>query len=623
MQIGFDVTAQFAPVVAIFAALLALPCTIVITLALIRRFRGRVAHSMRATVASPQPEPRKRLPGRPLGELQIERIDATRARARAARAVPLVADTRRRAWQLAAVHAAAAGLYPLLLAVAMMIRFSPSNRVVLVLALLYATFVLELATPVALAPAMVLRRQPRSLLLGVLGLLAVLGVWDSRLGVDSIGFWLMTGATPTVAILLLNTRRLRAVGPIVFAATLLLLFGLTAGLVYADLYGLDVIGPLHFVRADLAGLPLITAVQRYFTWLRGLPLEQAVAEISALIDHPTGVIRPENADRLTAGVEVGLFAIWLAGTAVGAAAAWGLVRWLARSYRAQRASDQMLSIDVLVLIVAAPMFLVNLTLFDPLIVVGVLAGLGGYKLVSKWGLRRQRAAAPAPHSLLLLRVFGFDRRTQRLLEDLGQRWRYLGPIRLIGGPDLADTTLEPHEFFDFLSGRLSRAFVKNRDDLERRLAESTATPDPDGRFRIEDFFCHDDTWRMTVCRLAGNASAVLMDLRGFTVANRGCIFEIEELIAAVAVDRIVLLVDGSTDLPFLERTLTQAWGAMPGDSPNAVAGQHQLRILQASPRHGSTLANLLGLLCARSSPCAAQIRGADLFIDGGATKTIL
>jgi CubicO group peptidase (beta-lactamase class C family) len=58
--------------------------------------------------------------------------------------------------------------------------------------------------------------------------------------------------------------------------------------------------------------------------------------------------------------------------------------------------------------------------------------------------RRRSAPMAAPRTLLLLRVFGFDKRTQRRLDDLGQRWRYLGPIRLIGGADLAYATLEPH-----------------------------------------------------------------------------------------------------------------------------------------------------------------------------------
>jgi hypothetical protein len=169
------------------------------------------------------------------------------------------------------------------------------------------------------------------------------------------------------------------------------------------------------------------------------------------------------------------------------------------------------------------------------------------------------------------------------------------PIRLIG--DLAYAALEPHEFLEFLNGRLSRAFVKDQDDLESRLSKSITIADPDGLFRVEDFFCHDDTWRMTVSRLASRADAVLMDLRGFSPTNRGCIFEIEQLIASVSLHRVVLLADTWADIPFLELILRDAWRIMSSDSPNAVAGRHRLRILQASSNHGRTLDTLLGFLC--------------------------
>ena len=184
-----------------------------------------------------------------------------------------------------------------------------------------------------------------------------------------------------------------------------------------------------------------------------------------------------------------------------------------------------------------------------------------YKLVSAEGLRflRKAGTPEPPRTLLLLRVFGFDRRAQRLLDDLGQRWRYIGPISLIAGPDLAYATVEPHEFYDFLSGRLSRAFIKDQDDLESRLSKSAPVADPDGLYRVEDFFCHDDTWKMTVSRLAREADAVFMDVRSFSPSNRGCIFEIEQLIAWVPMERIVLLVDRTTDLPLLEHTLAEAW----------------------------------------------------------------
>jgi hypothetical protein len=101
---------------------------------------------------------------------------------------------------------------------------------------------------------------------------------------------------------------------------------------------------------------------------------------------------------------------------------------------------------------------------------------------------------------------------------------------------------------------------------------------------------------MTVSRLACKAHAVLMDLRGFTSKNRGCIFEIEQLIASVPLQCIVLLVDRSTDVPFLEQILQRAWRIVPTDSPNAIAGEHRVRILQASSSHRHTLNALLSLL---------------------------
>ncbi|MCP4289842.1 MAG: hypothetical protein GY792_36395, partial [Gammaproteobacteria bacterium] len=222
-----------------------------------------------------------------------------------------------------------------------------------------------------------------------------------------------------------------------------------------------------------------------------------------------------------------------------------------------------------------------------------------YKLVLKWSLIRLKieSASRKSHTLLLLRVFGFDRRTQQLLDDLGQRWRTIGPIQLIGGTDLVSTTIEPHEAFEFLNGRLSRSFIKNREDVEHRLSQRSIIPDPDGLFRIDDFYCYDYNWQMTVSVLAPAAGAVLMDLRSFTADNRGCIAEIKQLIATVPIERVVLLTDLSTDMVVLEQTLRIAFNAVPGDSTNNSIKNSRLRILRASHRQKRSLDSLLGLLC--------------------------
>ena len=105
----------------------------------------------------------------------------------------------------------------------------------------------------------------------------------------------MASSVPTGAVLLLNIRRLRAVGPIVFAALLLALFGTVAGVIYAAIYALDKIGPIRFIREDLVQLPLSDATRIYFGELRNLPAAEMVAAVRAFAANPLSVIQVDNA----------------------------------------------------------------------------------------------------------------------------------------------------------------------------------------------------------------------------------------------------------------------------------------------------------------------------------------
>ncbi len=172
----------------------------------------------------------------------------------------------------------------------------------------------------------------------------------------------------------------------------------------------------------------------------------------------------------------------------------------------------------------------------------------------------------------------------------------MGNVQFIGGPDLAAATVEPHEFLDFVSGRLERQFVDSPDALALRLATLDTRPDFDGRYRVNDFFCHDDTWRATLASLVRHSDAVLMDLRGFSPARQGCVYEVRELVETVPLDRLVMTVDATTDTPFLERTLLEAWAAMGTDSPNR-QGDHELRLVRLERVDLWGIAHLLRMLC--------------------------
>src|SRR5512147_763292 len=255
------------------------------------------------------------------------------------------------------------------------------------------------------------------------------------------------------------------------------------------------------------------------------------------------------------------------GMAVFALPAWQAIDRIRRVYQAKWLNDQMLVFDAIWLLQALILCL-HLSA-EGLSGWGGLAAFIAYKLVSTIGLWPLAAAAsrrPAA-KLLLLRVFGFRGRTERLFDVLEARWRYAGPIQMIAAPDLAARTIDPGEFMDFLSGRLRHRFIIGPGDLERRLAEIDLRPDADGRFRVNDIFCGNETWQAAVERLMAQTDLVVIDLRGFSPQNKGCAFELQTLLDTVPITRFVLLVD-SSDQSFLRRTLAECARRIPATSPN-------------------------------------------------------
>jgi len=142
-----------------------------------------------------------------------------------------------------------------------------------------------------------------------------------------------------------------------------------------------------------------------------------------------------------------------------------------------------------------------------------------------------------------------------LLDQIASRWRYIGPVRMIGGPDLAVNNVEPDEFLAFVSGRTRRLFVNGPEDLAERIRNLETRTDRDARYRIDEFFCFDDTWRPTVNQLLARSDAVVMDLRSFGAANEGSTHELELLASRGALGHTVLLADETTDRALLESIL--------------------------------------------------------------------
>jgi hypothetical protein len=160
-----------------------------------------------------------------------------------------------------------------------------------------------------------------------------------------------------------------------------------------------------------------------------------------------------------------------------------------------------------------------------------------------------------PPALLVLRVFRSSNAVAWLFDNVVQRWRGIGPVLLISAGDLASRTIEPNELVAFLEGRLRERYILDADDLHRQLAGIDAKADHDGRYRVTDFCCYASSWKRTLDALLTRSSSVLMDLRGFSTENQGCLYELTRISQASHLAGVVVLADASTDREAAEHAL--------------------------------------------------------------------
>ncbi len=159
----------------------------------------------------------------------------------------------------------------------------------------------------------------------------------------------------------------------------------------------------------------------------------------------------------------------------------------------------------------------------------------------------RRAGRGRPPTLLVLRVFQRDAQVQDLFDHVIERWRLTGNTVLIAGTDLLLRTLDADDIFTFLAGGLARRFIQRAADVPARLAAFDFGADTDGRFRVNECYCHDTTWQDALAALVERSDVVLMDLRSFQAHNAGCRHELNVLARSPALARVVVLTDGQTD----------------------------------------------------------------------------
>lgn len=336
---------------------------------------------------------------------------------------------------------------------------------------------------------------------------------------NTIQFFVSLAATawlPLALVLLTGWRRIRAVTPLALSAMLIFGFAL-----------------LLFRQAFIAALN-VSSVQSVLLAIASLTSTQVMYYgLFMILVLPVG---------------------WLP---------WRLLQSLATRFEHKRFSDVQLIVDCWWLIITAEQIVTNLS--TPYGLPGVAAGLAAFAayrvtvaLCLSW-LPDAEPDGAVRKRLLLLRVFGFQARTETLFDRVAQQWRFHGPVQLIAGADLAMRVADPGDVLAFVGGRLAERYVSTIDDARRRVGELDTERDPDGRFRVSEVYCHEDNWRPALDALLGSSDIVLMDLRSFSRANSGCVYELDQLVSHLSPEQIVFVYDQTTDLRLLGSCLSDGW----------------------------------------------------------------
>jgi hypothetical protein len=169
-----------------------------------------------------------------------------------------------------------------------------------------------------------------------------------------------------------------------------------------------------------------------------------------------------------------------------------------------------------------------------------------------------------PLQLLALRVFGSPSLQDFL--HLTATWQWIGTTQRLDGPDTAGSNLE--HVAAYVRGRVDKIVVANDDELRAALFRFRSSLDSQLRYPLNSMQCTDATWKEALHSLLHRADIVVMDLSGFSETNQGCVFEIGALADHVPMDRVVFLVNDSTNVSLVHRVLRQVWRRLAASSPN-------------------------------------------------------
>lgn len=154
--------------------------------------------------------------------------------------------------------------------------------------------------------------------------------------------------------------------------------------------------------------------------------------------------------------------------------------------------------------------------------------------------------------------------------------------------------------FDLI--RMKHQFMSSSDALTKRMQKLEKKPTKlDNTFKEVPVMCYDNTWKQAVDGLVNSADVILMDLRGFSEANKGCAYEINILFDKVAVDHIVFMgYENAT--PLIKNVIQEQWAQLAQSSPNLKLKQPSTYLYVIKKENHNDIDSIVKMLLSATKP---------------------
>lgn len=284
---------------------------------------------------------------------------------------------------------------------------------------------------------------------------------------------------------------------------------------------------------------------------------------------------------------------------IGLLTAWIILMLFKYLYKRKVITAIQLTVDAYLLI-----FSISYALFlmvnNSYVLLSVIIAFIVYKVFEYILFRINKPVESLNINLLFLRVFALKEKTVSLFTAIETYWRFAGSTQLISGPDMAATTVEPHELISYLNGQLKKSFCDTGQRIEENISSMHVQSNFDFTHSVNEFFCRENTWKDVLVKLVSKSEIVIMDLRSFSERYKGCLYEIQQLVNYMPLNKCLFITDKETNIPFAKYAFEYCFYYLSVDSPNFKSDHSYVNFYELDNINRSTIGSLMNVICSVS-----------------------